>query len=41
MATVTSDSQKSLIPQQSKEGSPNQIKESNLKECKNTNDNEK
>jgi hypothetical protein len=31
METVTSDSQKSLIPQQAKEGSPNQTKESNLK----------
>jgi hypothetical protein len=31
METVTSNSQKSLIPQQPKEGSPNQTKESNLK----------
>jgi hypothetical protein len=31
METVTSDSQKSLIPQQSKESSPNQTKESDLK----------
>jgi hypothetical protein len=36
METVTLDSQKSLIPQQSKEGRPNQIKESNLKVNLNT-----
>jgi hypothetical protein len=40
METVTADSQKSLIPQQSKEGSPNQIKESNLKVNLNTKNND-
>jgi hypothetical protein len=36
MGTVTSDSQKSLTPQQLKEGSPNQTEESYLKVCRNS-----